>query len=167
MQLVQFRQHIIDTLKLTFPKLNVSAYQGRFDLDELKRLSIRLPALQIAILSIDNVETVETDERDMRLQLAAFVLTRDHKRLEREAAALAIVERLALLIPYQRWNYSKALIPTNLQVDNLFSGPIDKQGVALWAVSWQQILRLGIDVWAETLPAKYYAPDVNEIVEVT
>ena len=97
MHLVAFRQHIIDTLKAEFPKLNVSAYQGRFDLDELKRLAIRLPALQVAILSIDKVETVETDERDMHLQLAAFILTRDHKRLQREAAALAIVERLALL----------------------------------------------------------------------
>ena len=166
--LLDFRNNIISHLQGVFPKLHVSAYQGRFNVDELKRVNLKLPALQVAILGSQKIEVIETEERDIHLQLAAFIITHDQKRLKREEAVLAIVERLALLIPYQRWNDAHALPATTVQIENLFSSQMDKQGVALWAVSWAQSLRLGDDIWQQgALPDELYteAPvlQLNEV----
>ena len=40
----------------------------------------------------------------------------------------------------------------------VFSGQLDRQGISIWAVSWDQTVRTGIDVWTEdgTLPSEVY-----------
>nr|WP_205702106.1 hypothetical protein [Candidatus Hamiltonella defensa] len=103
---------------------------------------------------------LETGENEAVLRLAAFVVTGDRRQLPKDEAALAIVESLLVLIPGQRWGVTGTMDAKGVKADNLFSGQVERQGVAMWAVTWEQSVRLGKDVWdGGILPSTVYVSD--------
>jgi hypothetical protein len=69
---------------------------------------------------------------------AAFIVTRDTPAATRDVAALDYAEAVMRTVRLNRWGLDNAQKPERLAADNLFSGQLDRQGIALWAVSWQQ-----------------------------
>jgi glutamine cyclotransferase len=53
-------------------------------------------------------------------------------------AALDYAEAVMRTVKLNRWGLDNAQKPERLAADNLFSGQLDRKGIALWAVSWQQ-----------------------------
>ncbi len=161
MHLNQYRQAVLTTLQQAFPHLNdVAYYQGALDNQALKRIVTRLPTLKLALLGVTSIKPLETQECEASLHMAAFIITNDLRRLEREHAALALVESLTVLLNQQQWNYPYARPAHQIKAENLFNGEVDKQGIALWVVSWQQTLRLGDSIWQEgQLPREHYLPE--------
>ena len=96
---------------------------------------------------------------DCDQELAAFVVTRDRTGEPRGKAARAIAAALLLLIPRARWGLADFGTAERLQARNLYSGEVDKEGVALWMVSWRQTLRLETDEdgTCPPLPDELYA----------
>ena len=131
---------------------------GRFDRAELKRIAGRTPAIYIAALGHSRSDDPGTGERDIDLSLAAFVVTADRRGLPRIEGAINLVESLLTLIPGNRWGQSGVFGAAQAASNNFYSGDIDKQGVALWGVSWRQTLRLGQSAWdaTGTLPTQVY-----------
>ncbi|USH01068.1 DUF1834 family protein [Grimontia kaedaensis] len=164
MRLTALRQAIITTIRAKLPALAaVDSHPGRFNLDELRRIVTRLPAVRVALMAVPDTGEVQTGERDITVRLAAFVMTGDKRRLPKDEAALAIVEALLDMVPTQRWGMTALTGAEKVSAENLFSGSVDKQGVALWAVTWSQTLRIGEDIWqGGVLPSEVYLNDDRE-----
>ncbi|WP_434361056.1 hypothetical protein NF212_21880 [Parasalinivibrio latis] len=85
MRLKGLRQAIIHTIKAAMPSLAaVGCHPGRFNLDELRRIATRLPAVRVALMGAPKTRVVETGERDITVRVAAFVITADTRYLPRD-----------------------------------------------------------------------------------
>ncbi len=107
----------------------------------------------MAILGFNNLKESQGDFY-ATVSWAAFVVTRDTRTAKRDLGAVALVDTLARLVPGNRWGLEASRsVPENVRGDNLFSATVDKAGVAMWAVSWQQSMELGQALTAEELAA--------------
>lgn len=119
-------------------------HAGRFDADELRRLSARTPAVYVAVLGIPKVANLGTAEKglDLDLSMAAYVVTSDARGLSRDEAALNITEALVFAIDGNRWGIPGVGPAHEVKAANLYSGRLDRTGVAMWAVTWRQEVRI-------------------------
>ena len=167
MRFTDLSSAIVSDLSGKFPALRAcSTHPGRFDLAELKRVAIKTPAILVACLGVPGLAEAGTEEKDVELVMAAFVLTKDQKGLSRDISALNLVEALLVHIPLQQWGMTGLGPAGAVAAENLYGGDIDKTGVAMWAVSWRHKIRIGESIWQEdgVLPDTVYAgyePDVG------
>ena len=163
-----FLTAVAEEIKTWLPDLkSCRPHDGRFDLPEVKRFALQAPAVLVSCLATLSV----TDRGDQSVNAdrswAAFVLTRSSPGLPRGEAARNLVDALELLIlrgiveedPItgeqrlaNRWGLTGVGPAEQLRSQNLYSGTIDKQGAALWVVTWRQILRLKPLIAAEDCP---------------
>lgn len=140
---------------------------GRFDGEELKRLAVKAPAVLPACLGIVDSQDVGDGRVDAELELAAFVLARTRPGSPRAEAVRDLVEYLVLLLGCQRWGVPPEIhvgVPDSVRARNLYGGALDKQSVALWAVTWRQKVRLGEPEPEGILPEFVFAswePDIG------
>ena len=165
---------IVADVRAQLPKLrSCEVHDGRWDAAEVRRWTIRAPAVLVAWLGTPRTEIPGERWTDCEQQLAAFVVTRDSvirgAKLTRGEAARSIVDWLLLYIPRARWGLARIGPATDLRAQNLYSGAVDKKGVAMWSVMWRQILRLetAADGTCPPLPEEIYSSaeeDPHEII---
>tara|TARA_B100000700_G_scaffold140319_1_gene156343 strand:+ start:230 stop:775 length:546 start_codon:yes stop_codon:yes gene_type:complete len=136
------RQAIVTSLgdALGAPVL-IESHGGRFDRAELARYSKRAPVVLIAAMSLPSVG----ERGSMTLptvQFAAFVICRDAPGEPRDTQALTLAEALVRHITGNRWEQESVQRPERINAENLYSGEIDRLGIAMWAVSWRQAIEL-------------------------
>ena len=148
-----YRRMIGDAVRAAMPELkDVSGHPGRFDLEELRRTSVRAPAVRIAILGAPRIGEVSDERIRATLSMAAFVITKDAPGLPRDEAAVNITEGLIRLVSLNQWQADGQAgfgigLPEEIRADNVFAAATDRAGVALWAVSWKQTLVLGESIF--------------------
>ena len=147
------------------------AHAGRFDLAELKSFATRAPAVRVALLGLGAEAEASGPTWEYDLRLAAFVVVTDRPGLPRQEAAIAITQRLVTLIGGARWGQPVGQA-RRVVAENLYGSGLRDQGVALWAVSWQQRAMLyPTPATADPLPARLYVtglgPAADDPVEVT
>lgn len=139
MTLLDLRTAMINAIQTALPSLKeVKAHGGRFSLEELKAASARAPSVRVACLGFPDIAQ---SEAGVKAQTAwgAFVIAGDQTQAHRDALALTLVWALALIIPGNCWSYSDTVDQARqVRADNLFSRELDKNGIALWAVTWRQ-----------------------------
>ena len=110
----------------------------------------------MAWLGTPGTETPGALWTDCDHRFGAFVVTRDAPGLPWGKAARRMV--LLLLIPLARWGLTDIGAAEDLRTGNLYSGEVDKAGVAQWAVTWRQALRLeaAADGTCPPLPDELY-----------
>ena len=153
-----FLKAVAAEIKVWIPDLRTcDVHDGRFDLAELKRRTLQTPAVLVSCLGTVSV----TDQGDESLNAlrhwAAFILTGTLPGLTRGDGARNLVDALEILILRgvlrtdeitgeqslsNRWGLKGVGPAEQVRSQNLYGGTIDKQGVALWIVSWRQSLRL-------------------------
>ena len=147
-------------VKSALPELRrCEVHGGRFDINELKRVATQTPAVLVSLLATPDVKIKETEERDIELTIALYVVTSDKPQLPRNVSIINIVEALLLLIPINDWGVAKISEPKEISSQNLYSGDIDKHGIAMWAISFKQTVRVGVNVWLDpngVLPSQLY-----------
>jgi len=124
---------IAGDLRTRLPALRTCAvHDGRFHDAELRRWSMATPAVLVAWLGTAKAETPGGRWTDCDQQLAAFVVTRDAPELPRGKAARNLADWLLLHVPRARWGLSSGIgAAEDLRAENLYSGEVDKAGVAL------------------------------------
>ncbi|MDH4122376.1 MAG: hypothetical protein OEV94_11805 [Deltaproteobacteria bacterium] len=148
-RLIQIRDQIVAALAPLVPGGNCQAHDGRFNLDNLKTLATKTPALLAACLGIPKIEMQSQGDYRLTAQWAVFVLGKDlpaaggAAKTGRGAAALALAQAVLLTTAGNRWGAANTQAPTDLKAENLFSAPADQAaGLALWAVSWRQTVEV-------------------------
>lgn len=158
----------VNHLAASLPEgVSCELYAGEFSDGEVSRASVRAPAVLVACLSVRRKDLVETEEYDFVCHLAAYCMTRHHGgRGERFLAATGLAELVAAHLEGRRFGLT-GLAPARVTaMDNLYAKALDRASVALMAVTWQQVIRMGEDVFAETgevLDRVYagWAPDIG------
>lgn len=129
------RQQLADAVG---PKITVQTFGGRFDLAELKRWGARAPCLLVAAMGLPRLE-LEGGTWNADVRWAVFVLTKDLPQRPRDATALDLVEATLVVIrPEEDWGDPDGQAVRDVAAENLYSGQIDTNGVALWVVTWRQ-----------------------------
>ena len=124
----------------------VESYGGRLNLDEVNRVTKRTPAVLVAVVNGGSADGRANGQLELKAQIAAFVLTEDARGNDRDAAALSVAEEVIISVAGWSWKGAgKAKMPKDVKLESLYSGKLDRRGVALLAVSWTQIVPIGRD----------------------
>ena len=122
----------------------VISHAGRFDMEEIKRLALKSPCVLVSCLGVSNIRANSAGETEALCKWAAYCLVDDKKGVSRDVGVLALVSAVLPVIPDNCWGLDDDLcVPQNIRADNLYSSSLDKIGVALWAVTWDQEITLG------------------------
>ena len=154
----KFLTAVAAEIKTWIPELKTcEVHNGRFDKGELMRHALRAPAVLVSCLGTASVEDRGDEGVNAQKLWAAFIVTRDLPGLPRGEGARNLADALELLIMRgiveedpitkeqrlaNRWGLKGVGPAEQLRSQNLYGGDIDKQGAALWVVSWRQSLRI-------------------------
>lgn len=130
----------------------VERHIGRFDkADDIKRwMSNRDGGVRIAALRVPQYETVG-NRLIGNVNLVAYVFTTAQFGYEKDLRAEVVAGKLV------RELMDRSALPTsygrveNVRSDNLYSGEIDKLGIAIWSVTWSQQWYLDEEIDLSTL----------------
>jgi len=139
MSMLAQRQAIVDDLKAALPGVTVTSHRGRFDnAAEIQRFALKAPQVLVACVGFKPVSP-GGGMVQLRGRWVVFVITKDAPKLERDAGALALAETIERRIEENTWGLDSLSAPTDIDARNLYAGQIDKLGVALWAVTFDQV----------------------------
>ncbi|MGI2027794.1 hypothetical protein [Endozoicomonas acroporae] len=121
---------------------DVASHPGRFTETELSRLLTARKAVRVSIENTQSVSVTGQGIQEANLLMAAFVICSDSKNEPRHESALLLTEAIIEQLPFNRFstNYLKPVKPSSISAENLYSGEIDRKGIALWGISWEQTL---------------------------
>ncbi len=158
----------VEALTTALPGLGTCAlYAGEFSGGEISRSSVTAPAALVACLGVTREGAVECGQADWRCRFTVYCMTRHAGgRSPRAAEALELAESAVAAIEGNRFGLTGLFPAQVVRMDNLYAESFDRAGVALWAVTWEQVARLGADEWAAegTRPESLYvgiAPEVG------
>ena len=121
---------------------DVQSHPGRFTEAELTRLLTANKAVRVAIENTQSVTVTGQGIQQARLLMAAYVICSDTRTAPRHEAALTIAEAIIEQLPFNRFGTLnlRPIEPKTIAAENLYSGEIDRKGIALWGISWEQTL---------------------------
>lgn len=138
-------------LRAQFTRAEVAtlqSYGGEFSAAESDQLSYDCPAILVTVLGWqpEDSGTRLAGRFARQVRLAAFVAYKHANRDKRMAGAMALAEKLTLVL--RLWQPDSAGVPVELgpveatpTAENLYGRAMDKRGQALWLVSWSQCLK--------------------------
>lgn len=136
------------------PLAAVHVHGGQFGLAELRRYAIHAPCAVLSLRSIPAVE-YEGGQVVASIEWAVYLIARDAVNAKKDAIALSLVEAaLGVITPEQRWGGEASHPPESIKAPNLYSGDLDKVGIAFWAITWtqkQDIQRVDVSELADFL----------------
>jgi len=175
MNLATYRDAIVDYFDTTFSELNVSAHGGEFDLQSVLRYAKADPAL---VISVNQAETDKSQHDGVifNVRVSAVVMARSRAGEPKDERALRIgsyVMRELATFPGQTFGITTADLqaPRSIRGVNLFSTEIDKHQLALFGISWVQLVDITPDTAEayddfETFFAEYnLGPDPDDEIE--
>lgn len=132
---------------------NGAAFGGEFDLDEVRRQSLKTPAIFV---------TCEATEREPdgyhRASMVMVIVTRSTTATERSPAVMALASKILAWIYGQDFDDDQVKLGAdNIASRNLYGAKADEHGVHLWAITWEQLLELVNEEPAELPPAEIVA----------
>ncbi|MFN4058219.1 MAG: hypothetical protein ACK4HW_08560 [Roseinatronobacter sp.] len=129
---------------------------GGFDLDELKRTSVKAPAIRVTRLGLRPRDTRAGPHRRFDAMMAAFVITRDRTGLPRDAALSNLTAALLALIPDNRWGTEGIGEAQDAEERVLINGAARGVALSLAAVTWVQPVTLAPLPEGVALPLELY-----------
>lgn len=150
-QFTAYQDAIVATVKARLSALKtVQSHGGSLTEAELRRWGAVAPAVFVAVLGVRSPATRLPDNVDMTFCL--YVATRNGVGGGRDDLALNLVQGLNQLLLGQRFGLDGFVgLPSQVDSQNLFSTDLDKTGLSLWAITWQQTVELDTAVSLEAL----------------
>lgn len=141
MSLLDVRAAIVAGLAAALPAgTSVQAHRGRFDnAAEIQRFATKAPVVLVACVQA-RLREPGAGLAMMPASWAVYVITRDVPQIPRDAGAIALVEAVLLKVAGNCWGRTDVGAPTDVEARNLYAGNVDTLGVALWAVTFEQIV---------------------------
>jgi hypothetical protein len=129
---------------------------GGFDLDELKRTSVKAPAIRVTRLGLRPRDTRAGPHRRFDAMMAAFVITRDRAGLPRDTALSYLTAALLALIPDNRFATEGVGEAEAAEERVLVNGAARGVALSLAAVTWVQPITLAPLPAGVPLPLSLY-----------
>ena len=133
---------IVDGIKAALPDLKTcDSHDGRFDIKELQRISTQAPAIYVAALATGSLQSDTSTQ--VPVTFAAYVITRDQPGTPRDKQARVFVDALLSLLDRNTWNDDNITEgPERIRSQNLYSAGSDRNGVAMWAVTFTHLVQI-------------------------
>ena len=126
-------------------------FAGRLDVKALKARGIAAPAVLVSRLRLQQDQTRSGPHHSFKAQMAAFILCKDELGLPRDTGAANIAQALLTLIPDANWGAPDHIgCAEGVAEEPLVSAESEELGMALTAISWEQIISL--EPWPEAQP---------------
>ena len=117
------------------PKVRqIEAVSGVVNAQVLQQTSKRTPALLVGLLQRQIVEDKNRPWYETQDKLVIYVLCADAKQDNRDSQAIALIDYLIAALLLKRCGVD---IPS-IEAQNLFSAPMERGNVALWALTWRE-----------------------------
>ncbi len=187
-----FITSVVSKIGEKFPELNTCvALPGYLETTDLSVIHDNTPGVFVASVGTGDITAVETGESDVTLQMVAYLLVVNSDSLEREKTAQELMTGLLAYISAsgQRWGVAQAH-PTSAiesadvhgltkdfephvkdwrlgtavlaRAADLYGATDPISNLALWAITWEQVLRIGandLDSSGEKVPHLPQIPD--------
>jgi hypothetical protein len=162
LSVLDVRTAIVAGLKAALPAgVSVEAHRGRFDsAAEIQRFATKAPMVLVACIRIP-VKEPGSGVLMLPASWAVFVITRDIPDSPRDAGALTLVQACLQCIGGNTWGSGETSEPENLDARNLYSSSVDKLGIALWAISFDQMVTDPITDPNELTPFATFHQDID------
>jgi len=163
MNILELRTGAKNTIAAAMTDVTVSTHGGEYSLDAIRRYASKAPSVVISILGCDTDKSPLVTFAGLA-RMSAFVFDRSHANNPRGDSALNLVTLLlrVLATPGQFWGLDGCLsAPQDIRARNLYTPDLDGVGVALWAVSWGQLVDLTNDDEAELDDFDHLHADYN------
>ncbi len=144
-------QLVADQVRVWLPHLaTCKGVVGRIDLAEVKRLGIQAPAVLVSRFGARIDRTHAGPHRQYLIDMAAFVLTKNVIGLDRNDAASAITQALLAQLPDMDLAVEGVGEASEVAEHSLITTDVQKEGIALWAVTFR--LRVALAGFPEAPP---------------
>ncbi len=171
---------IVNKLSTQFSELNTCvALPGYVESTDITVIHANTPGVFVASVGTGEIKPVETGQSDITLQLVAYLLIVDNNSIQREQTAQVLLTGLVDYISTngQRWGVAEAHpsaavesadvhgLTKNFEphvkdwrlgtavlarAADLYGATDPISNLALWAITWEQILRVGTDEFDNT-----------------
>jgi phage gp37-like protein len=118
-----------------------SSHGGRFDPGEISRTAVNAPAVKVSLFEVQEFTPAGRSEWRAVVAFGVWIIARDVGTKPRDEVAADIASVVLQRIAAADWGdkaHFKNVAPKTARAMNLYSGVVDQQAVALWAVQWQQ-----------------------------
>lgn len=124
----------------------VEPYGGKLNLGEINRVTTRAPAILVALVNGGSSDERANNELQVEMLISAFVIAEDKHGRDRDEVALSIAEHVLARVAEWAWRgTARSTAPADAKFESLYTGDLDRHGVALLAVTWKQSLPIGTD----------------------
>jgi hypothetical protein len=149
---------------------------GLLETTELSAIHGKTPGIFVTVVGSSESTLLETEQVDSTMLVVAYVLVVKPDSMEREKLSNELVSNLLSYVPGQRWGLNNAYYASAVEcadlhglakgfkpdvsswrygvsvlarAADLYGGTDPISNMALWAVTWEQKLRLGKSVFEE------------------
>jgi hypothetical protein len=130
----------VEVFKAAFKGVTVEIHSGRFDADELQRLSVTAPAIFVAVLSaLPGVDTGD-DTLQGETVFSAYIITGGQQR---DVAGWNMQEAIRALLHKTPSKIDGVAKPKQITWANILSTKTTGKQIALNAVAWRQNILIG------------------------
>lgn len=148
---------------------------GLLETTDISAIHSKTPAVFISVVGSGESTLLETSEVDAKMLVVAYILVVKSNSIEREQITNSIVSRLLGCVAGDRWGLDYAYPAMSVEscdmhglakgfkpdvsswrygvsvlsrAADLYGGSDPISNMAIWAVTWEQTLRLGEDIYA-------------------
>ena len=130
----------VDVFKTAFKGVTVDIHSGRFDAEELNRLSVKVPAIFVAALSaLPGVDTGDSTLQGDTV-FSAYIITGGQQR---DVQGWNMQEAVRVLLHNTVSNIPGVAKPKQITWANILSTKTTDKQIALNAVAWRQNILIG------------------------
>jgi hypothetical protein len=144
-KIVDFRQNIIDGIKLLFPDMDVDWYDGLFDEHDVADWTLKTPCARVAVMT-SNSENTFTGELNALLRVVVVLIDENRDvALDGDARAWDMVETVATWANQNQFGNKDAAPAQNIKFKRISQPVLRREGVSIGVVEWQSDLMIGVN----------------------
>lgn len=165
---MSWEDQIADYLKTHVDGLQTcQRYSGEFDADSVAAVSFRAPAVFVACLGWAKAKQQPGDGRTaLQVRFAAFIVADKPTKRNPNTDIVALSLAITAAIEGKTLGVNVAHAAELQRAESGANAKLDKKGLALWAITWTQVIYQGESNWSPegTVPTEVlfsYAPHVG------
>lgn len=147
-RVIAVRDAAVKTLQALPTVKSVRAFAGDLTLEGLGQRPLGLQELFVSVITVDNAPEDAPTDSDLRAAFGLFVIVRNQKdRLEREVMALDLAEQAFTCLhgsTFDLMGVGPALVGGMAPLDGEVRDALEKKGITVWALAWEQRITLGV-----------------------
>lgn len=143
-----YRDAVLATITAAMPEFkDIGPAPGTFTDEMIKRFAMKSPACKVAWIGHRRTDMLSTGEIVGPIRMAAYIITEDEPPIDSFDVAMDLAEKLAGVIEMNSFDFPRANPAVVEEIQNLYSFTGERRGTSLAAVSWEQQLRIGVNLY--------------------